>query len=235
MLSKWQMHQSVNLKQTCTSGAWRESLISGAFKANVTLPSLWDIIDNVHCTFNSGQRRDANKNGNHLWEKIYLWGEMVPIKWEDSFIDRDIKIQQLAQDKNITQIFFFSSQPTVMVKVHKGTFSKQLLWLFYSLSLEFCWKKRLIVCCPIGSLQCKCQLSEGGSKMWRSVADAQSQLVPHDSEWHHLFSWTTRCLIHFRAWSWLTLKKEEKDKKTKKTTTLCTVLHPLNLNRGRGE
>lgn len=26
------------------------SLISGAFKENVTLPSLWNIIDYVHCT-----------------------------------------------------------------------------------------------------------------------------------------------------------------------------------------
>lgn len=36
--------------QTDAHKRLRVSLISGAFKENVTLPSLWNIIDNVHCT-----------------------------------------------------------------------------------------------------------------------------------------------------------------------------------------
>lgn len=42
-------------------------LISGAFRENVTLPSLWNIIDNVHCTpiLANGEMPERNKD---LWK-----------------------------------------------------------------------------------------------------------------------------------------------------------------------
>lgn len=61
------MHQSVNLKQTCTSG-FGGSLISEAFKENVTLPSLWNITDNVRCSLILANGEMPTRTGDHLWK-----------------------------------------------------------------------------------------------------------------------------------------------------------------------
>lgn len=57
-------------------------LISGAFKENVTLPSLLNIIDNVILHLNCGQWRDANIHGNDLW-KIIMHEYHMPNKEEE--------------------------------------------------------------------------------------------------------------------------------------------------------